>query len=414
MQVLWKQIKKINGILLIMIVVLPGLFFPSMEVEAKTLGDYRKELENWEKEQKDNQQKQQLTKEQINEITNSITRNTDTINQLSNDMIKLQEEITQAEQEIEAKSKEIKELLNFLQVSQGESAYLEYAFGAKDFTDFIYRMAITEQLSNYNEELMKKHNELIESNKKKRIEITEKQETLKNKQTELANQKVKLGEDLQATSKASKSIDEEIAGIKTQIQYLEKLKCRDNESVEECVNRNQVLPPGTAFYRPVVSGKITSEFGNRCYWIGGGYKCDFHGGLDMAQSGSAVPVYAAAPGVVVGHTDRGKCGGNMVYIIHNINGKKYTSMYAHLRQILVKDKQVVTMDTQIGTMGGNPTIETWDGCSTGQHTHFTLANGHYLVDYLFWSEFEAHMFNPRIMVNAPSLGGTFTSRNRKY
>ncbi len=408
-------LKKVSNMILIAVIVLPGLIFPSMDVEAasKTLGDYRKELADWEAQQNENKQKQQLTKDQINQIATSITTNTNTINQLSNDMVTLQNEIVQAEKDIEAKNQEIKELVSFLQVAEGESAYLEFAFGAKDFTDFIYRMAISEQLSSYNEDLMKQYNNLIESNKKKKIEITEKQETLKKKQNELATQKVKLGDELQATSAASVSIEEEIKMIRNQIQYLEKLKCRENESVDQCVNRNQVLPAGTAFFRPVVSGKITSEFGNRCYWLNG-YRCDFHGGLDMAQSGSAVPVYAAAPGIVVGHTDRGKCGGNMVYIIHNINGKKYTSMYAHLRSIMVRDKQVVTMDTQIGTMGGNPAIETWDGCSSGQHTHFTLANGHYLVDYMFWSQFEAHMFNPRVLVNAPRLGGSFSGRNRKY
>lgn len=408
-----KLIKKINYIFLTMIIILPGLFFPNMKVEAKSLADLRNELADLERQQEENEQQQQLTKEEINRVTASITNNTNTINELSNDLVLLQKEIIQAEKDIEAKDKEIKELINFLQISSGESAYLEYAFGAKDFTDFIYRMAIAEQLSSYNEELMKEYNALIDANNKKKVEITEKQETLRQKQTELAAQKVKLGQDLDAASDAQVSILEEIRLQKAEIKRYEDLKCTETESVDDCLNRQSMLPPGTAFYRPIISGRITSEFGSRCFWLNGKYRCDLHGGLDMSQSGT-VPIYAAAPGIVVGHSERQPCGGNMVYVIHNINGKKYTSMYAHLRAITVKDGQVVSMDTQIGIMGGNPSIETWDGCSTGQHLHFTLANGHYLKDYSRWATFEANMFNPRIMVNAPGTGGSFENRFRKY
>lgn len=415
------MLKKMSNILLVFALVIPYFILPIMadveakELENKTLAEIRQELEEYEKNLADNKEKEQLTQAEIDKITASIEENTKTIDRLSEEMIELQGEITQAEKDIEEKDKEIKEIINFLQVANGESAYLEYAFGAKDFTDFIYRMAISEQLSSYNEELVDEYNTLIENNKKKKKEKEEKQESLKKAQTELATQKSKLGEELKTTSAASVDINEDIEEVKKTIKYYaEEVGCNENETIGQCLNRKQTLPIGTEFYRPIVSGRVTSEFGNRCFWLNGKYTCDFHGGLDMSQSGSAVPVYAAAPGIVIGHSDRWSCGGNMVYVIHNINGKKYTSMYAHLRQITVKDNQMVTTDTQIGIMGGNPAIEYWDKCSTGQHVHFTLANGHYKVDYLYWSQFEAHMFNPRIMLNAPALGGSFSNRLRKY
>lgn len=415
------MLKKLSNIILIFVLIIPYFLFPIIasagekELENKTLAEIRQELADYEKNLAENEEKERLTQAEIDKITNSITENTKTIERLSEEMIELQNEITQAEKDIEEKDKEIKEIINFLQVANGESAYLEYAFGAKDFTDFIYRMAISEQLSSYNEELVDEYNTLIENNKKKKKEKEEKQESLKKVQTELATQKNKLGEELKTTSAASLDINDEIEDVKKTIKYYaEEVGCNENETIGQCLNRKQTLPIGTEFYRPIVSGRVTSEFGSRCFWLNGKYTCDFHGGLDMSQSGSAVPVYAAAPGVVIGHTDRGKCGGNMVYVIHNINGKKYTSMYAHLRQITVKDNQIVTMDTQIGIMGGNPAIEYWDECSTGQHVHFTLANGHYKVDYLYWSQFEARMFNPRILLNAPAIGGSFSNRFRKY
>ena len=52
----------------------------------------------------------------------------------------------------------------------GESAYLEYTFGARDFTDFIYRTAVAEQLTKYNETLIDEFNKSIEESKQKQEE----------------------------------------------------------------------------------------------------------------------------------------------------------------------------------------------------------------------------------------------------
>lgn len=419
MQKLWKQIKKINGILLVMAVVLPGLFFPSMEVKAKTLNDVKQELEKFIKEKTDNQQQQQLTESQMKDIQNTIVSISGEVEQISTDLVTLQNQIIEAEENIEKKDKEIKELLNFLQVSQGEAAYLEYAFGAKDFTDFIYRMAISEQLSSYNEELMNEYNQLIENNKKRRAEITQKRENLKKKQSDLSKEKSKLGEELQTKKEVALDIEEQITAQKTLLEYYEKkLKCGENEDLTACENRNMVLPPGTAFYRPIVTGHVTSEYSHRCYKLNGKTVCDDHKAIDVTASGNAVPIYASAPGIVASTAYQTKCGGNRVYINHNINGKNYTTFYGHLRKILVEVGDVVTVDTQIATMGGNPAIEYWDECSTAQHLHFTIATGHFGpkkdFDYIRWDAFEENMFNPREMVNFPARGVTFNGRNRKY
>lgn len=168
------MLKKMSNILLVFALVIPYFILPIMadveakELENKTLAEIRQELEEYEKNLADNKEKEQLTQAEIDKITASIEGNTKTIDRLSEEMIELQGEITQAEKDIEEKDKEIKEIINFLQVANGESAYLEYAFGAKDFTDFIYRMAISEQLSSYNEELVDEYNTLIENNKKKK------------------------------------------------------------------------------------------------------------------------------------------------------------------------------------------------------------------------------------------------------
>ena len=98
----------------------------------------------------------------------------------------------------------------------------------------------------------------------------------------------------------------------------------------------------------------------------------------------------------------------------NINGKTYTTGYLHLREFKVSVGDVVTKDTQIAVMGGNPRIEYWDKCSTGSHLHFAVSTGLYFKDYSSWSSYVAHTINPRSIVNFPSGGTTFYDRTTKY
>ena len=127
-----------------------------------------------------------------------------------------------------------------------------------------------------------------------------------------------------------------------------------------------------------------------------------------------VPIYASAAGVVISIVKRSSCGGNQIYLHHNINGKTYTTVYMHLREVMVEIGDVVTKDTQIATMGGNAKKEYWDKCSTGAHLHFMVANGLYLKDYSSYSTLVSKTVNPRTMVNFPSGGNYFYNRSTQY
>lgn len=65
-------------------------------------------------------------------------------------------------------------------------------------------------------------------------------------------------------------------------------------------------------------------------------------------------------------------------------------------------------------MGGDPSVETWDKCSTGRHLHFATAYGLYLTDYTSWNTYIAKSVNPRTLVNFPQRGTRFTNRTTKY
>ena len=61
---------------------------------------------------------------------------------------------------------EIKQIIHYYQVSSSEAFYLEYVFKAKDYTDFIYRLALAEQLSEYRENTIAEQNRYVTAWKK--------------------------------------------------------------------------------------------------------------------------------------------------------------------------------------------------------------------------------------------------------
>ena len=199
--------------------------------------------------------------------------------------------------------------------------YLEYAFGAATMTDFIYRLAIVEQLTNHNNQLIDDMNEMIVSQEKKSKELAIHQENIIIKRKELFNEQFKLGDRVQALYEDNRSVSDEIADAKATIKNYEKLGCRPNDILEECSRINSDV----SFARPLLQGLIT------CGWLC--YKN--HRAIDLGGGIYGEPVYPTAGGRVVGIIWGSTCGGNYVIIQHKINGKYYASRYMHLSKIYV-------------------------------------------------------------------------------
>lgn len=410
--------KKIYKIFLATLL-LSYFFVPNVHAAEKTLGTLKKELAELEKKMSENEAQTNLTEKQKKETEQNIANTKAEIKKANEEITALTAEIEKLNQEMAEKEKEIKNIINFVQVANGESAYMEYIFGAKDFTDFIYRVAVSEQIVKYNDTLIDEYNTLIKQNNAKKEELKAKQIELGKKQQQLELEMAKLGEKLKALEEGEQSLAASIKTAKQAIKSLEDQKCKDSETATTCYQRlhppkktntttiNTVVPSGV-FTRPITSGVVSSEYGNRWHPTQGYYT--LHTGIDLASSGSSVPIYASTEGTVAAIVKRASCGGNQIYIHHIINGKAYTTGYMHLRSINVSVGQYVSANTVIATMGGNPSIEYWDGCSTGQHVHFIVASGLYYVDYLDYNSFKSHTMNPRNAVSFPSTGSWFNGR----
>lgn len=403
-----KYLKKFICLILLITI----LLVKNNNVQAKTLGEFKKELEDTETKLENNQiEKAETekeiakTKERINELNREKVR-------IHDEMDKLNEEIEELTADIEKMQKEIKSIMNYYQLSSSNSIYLEYVFNASSLTDFIYRLAVTEQLSVYRKNTIDKYNKLIEEMKQKIADLAARQVALNKLEVELSNELTKLGNNLESISEAAIDIQDEIKDLKSKIKlYEDTYKCKDNEEISVCedryyksLNGSGSMPSAYGFYRPVTSGRINANYGYSDI-----YGSTYHYGMDIGVA-HGTPVYSIANGQVVKVTYRSSCGGNMVYIAHIVNGVKYTSGYFHLSSINVKEGQIVTYDTLIGYSGGAPWIEYWDNCSTGPHLHLQMGTGLYTKDYLWYSNFQARSFNPRNILNFPGWGEWFSGR----
>ena len=379
------------------IIIIPIIIFSLLPINAnaQTLGELRAEYDALEKQYSDKNSEIQYTEDQINDAKNRIESIYVEVAEAEEEIQGITNEIAKLNEQINEKDGQIKELMKFLQVTRGESTYLEYIFKAKSITDFIYRITVTQQLSKYNTNLINEMHDMIEKNNKNIEALHQKQNDLKELQIELSEKLEVLRSQRESLHEESMSIEEEIETAKVLIDRYSDLGCDDDEDIYVCANKHNQLPPGTKFYRPIVQSSVTDEYGWRI--------CPFHGpeihsGIDI--SGWDRTIYAISDGKVA-YTGYNSSMGNYIVIDHNINGQNYSSVYMHIDWggIFVSEGEIVTKDTVIARMGTT-------GSSTGNHLHLSLYVGLYLRG--------GYLVNPRDYINFPSSMYTYWYDRTSY
>lgn len=345
--------------------------------------------------------KQREVQSKINKVNDQIESINKEIEESEKGIEEAKAKIQELNLEIIEKNKEIESLLSFKQVSEGDNVYLEYIFGASSFTDFIYRSALVEQLTEYNDNLIDEMYDLIEENERLQVELKVKIKESEAKSTELVKVLRQYDLTMDDLSEDQLDIEADIKARKVEVAYYEdqyeKNGCSETTDIYTCIG----VPYANGFTRPLNKASVTSEFGNRYHPTLHYYR--MHNGIDLGVAMGS-NVFASAAGIVSKITYKSSCGGNMVWVQHSIDGSKYRTVYQHLSTVKVSVGDVVTMTTVIGTSGGSGfTLKKnggWDTCSTGAHLHFGIMTGWTGSTYV----------NPRNYINFPAKGKSFSSR----
>ena len=355
----------------ILVVIIPILVLTLLipvNVNAVTLKEYEDAVARYTKELQEKESKIARGKEEIEKVKKTISETQSQIEKTEKEIQELQEEIERCNKEIEKKNKESKNIISYYQISNGENVYLEYAFGAKDITDMIYRMSVVEQLTDYNDKVMKELKELIETNKKKTEELNKKTEELKELKKKLESEKERIEQEVSGVEGTVPSTKGQIALYQQRVNYYKGRGCKSNDVIGVTCD---IPPKPSGGGGNVPAGAVIGANGFRFPVNGGriswGYGSGGHKGVDITR-GCGTPIYAVAPGRVYyrGNT-LDNYGAYMVMIVHNVNGKLVFSQYAHvLPNIPVSVGQDVDIGSVVAYMGST-------GYSTGCHLHLEMS-----------------------------------------
>ncbi|MGL4819939.1 MAG: murein hydrolase activator EnvC family protein [Bacilli bacterium] len=294
---------------------------------------------------------------------------------------RLKKEVATLKKRIEERAEIIADRARALQKSGGKISYVDVVLGAEDLGDLLRRVGAISTIA-------KADQKIIEEQEADKEDLARKQKLAATALTQLRTTEAKLTA-LQNEAKKEEAAKD--AALKKIVNEREHVEAEINDLNEEqaILKRQESILKGQGgskggqyptssdglFMRPAV-GPVTSEFGSR--WGGS------HFGIDISKRSSDVPIVAAADGVVIESYYSGSYG-NVIFINHELNGRTYTTVYAHLESRAVSSGSTVSRGQFIGYMGNT-------GQSYGAHLHFEIHEGP-------WNNSKSNAVNPRKYVN---------------
>ena len=349
--------KKIISKILLLSLVL-SLFSPlTVNAEQMTFGQILDDLTKAENDYNKNKESISNQQYQISSDNKTINNLKDEIESIRIETENLTDEIEQSEKDIAKKSEQTKNIISYLQMSQGENIYLEYAFGTETVTDLVYRLAVVEQISEYNNQVITELQELIEKNENKKVELADTEKKHEQKIESLNKEIQRLTNNIASLGSLSPSLEQEVKSKQERVNYYKEQGCKNRSDVIgiDCA----VTTSNAYFSRPIKNGYITSFVGYR--WG------SLHRGLDMGSSyGRNTALYSIGNGVITSIWQDG-AGAKCVNVEYKTtNGQYYTAIYAHMsRYGNIYEGMKVNPDTILGYMGDT-------GLAYGVHLHLEL------------------------------------------
>lgn len=152
-------------------------------------------------------------------------------------------------------------------------------------------------------------------------------------------------------------------------RMLEQLSDKQNQLslLESVMMSHHISAESFVAGRPIASGWLSSQYGVRKDPFNG--TPAMHKGLDFASLEENAGVYATGAGVVTWSGERYGYG-KLIEIDH---GGGLKTRYAHCKELLVKEGDVVTRGQEIAILGST-------GRSTGPHVHYEVLRNNRQID----------------------------------
>ena len=372
-----------NKTLLVLVTIISFIPITIVKADGKTLQDYKNEVAAVEAKANRNKRISQETQNKINAKRNAIVSANNTIETNEKKVEESKEKVVQSEEEIKVKTEQLKTTITNYQYAgtSSESVYLDYIFDSESISEMIQRQAVIEQITNYTQEQLKSLEKLIIDNQNLQVQLEQDNKNLEASIEANEKQVDELEAYMDSLATIGMDYDEELKALKNQVTLFEKAGCKNEDSIDECYYNKGAY--SSFFSRPLNSGKVTQAWGH-----------NGHAGMDIGGNVPGTPVYAPANGTVAHTAYHQRCGGNIVYIHHQVNGKAYTTEFGHLRSYTVSPGQKVTKGQIIGYVGGDSSTWYYDSCTSGTHLHYSIAYGYYLGaganGYKSWSTFRSN------------------------
>lgn len=262
-------------------------------------------------------------------------------------------------------------------------SYIQVLFEATSFSDFLTRIDLVSEITQYDEELFNSYIESRQTVEELEAEAEEMYALNEQKRAEYEEKKAQLESDTQAACDMIAALESDIDGYQELLaeqtaaedELSEQIAQKLSEYYASVISAQQVAAAveatrnnsanftsdGTTLLWPSWSNMVTSYFGNR--ESPGGIGSTNHKGIDI--SGSSIygtDVWAAANGTVVKTGNDTSGFGNYVVVALD-NG--YTVQYSHLSENYVSEGQTVSQGESVGAVGST-------GISTGAHIDFRI------------------------------------------
>ena len=326
-----------------------------------------------------------LTTTNIDDINEKLLSVNDIVDNLYQQINEINNEITKYQEDILAKKKTINGIMLFHQVSNNGNSNVQYIMDSNDYVNLVYRKVAVKQITNYYNDIIDKINDDIKKLTNQKIKLQEQIDKVTKEQEKYKRLELALRASGNKTGSLNTSIDDDINSLQEEIAMYKKMGCNNNENLSFCLNIYNTTP----LTYPLEKGCVSKE-----------YNKNTHKGIDLACNKEGKPVYSTGAGVVARIVRKSDCGGNIVFIYHNVLGKEYTTIYAHLLNINVSIGETVNKNTVIGSVGGDSTAVKnggYDKCTTGAHLHYAITYGHHAYDY------NIYLFNPSYLNTYPEL-----------